>query len=179
MPSKHQPNDRLLVPVTCLADAIRPFLDRLQALHETTYVASDDEKSEGAFASLTTDVAHTLGIRPYSVIRRLYDIRNLRSVHIDLTYADAILESLGLRLEDSAVPVLPSNLPSAREMVDVRCPEMRPIDRARLARSVLRFSRAFLEESTLPETLTYIAEQNAKTKVRRDRHRAKRKAVAA
>lgn len=160
-------SDRYVVPTNHLAATISPLLDRLEEGYECS--PTNFIQDAGPFGSLYAHMARHTGIEEKSVPRRIYSIRRSQSYTTMLDIADALLLGLDTWIEHTDLPVLPANPKTARTMVDTHFPRMPEAERRKLARSLHRFSIAYIHESADPYTHKYLAEQNEKKRNRQEK----------
>lgn len=167
MPSEAPLFDRYVVPTNHLAEVINPLLDQLDDAHEVS--PTNHVQDAGPFAEIYARMSRYTRIAEKSVPRRLYSIRRAQSLTTLLDIADPLLLCLGTKIDDVDLPVLPANPASARAMVETHYPDMPERERRKLARSLHRFSVAYVDTSADPYTLEYLAEQNEKRNRRLER----------
>lgn len=169
-------NDRLIVSTADLADLLEPHFLRLQAQHERNSSHSDIARGKlGAWAPIVHYISRQLNIKLNSVPRRITQLRTRTTLETGITTADVFLIALDLNLTKCELPVLPGNLATAMQMVEIRYPEWSYEETKALATKLYNFSRAYIRATASEETLRAIATDNERRRPRRNQARAARR----
>lgn len=165
--------ERYIVPTAMLADTIEPEIAKREA-RKTHDEAAGPGTGTGVLREIAAGASVNVGASEDGVFRRLYAVRNLECRATDTEMADAILGELDLMIEHTDLPTMPAGKIAALEMVDcyldARGETMTPIERQRLARTLLNFTLGFIadNETDAPDIEEW-ARSVASTRIRRSR----------